>query len=113
MTVAAGSTYKRATSLVPAAVKEQTKAFAFHLAPQGLEFQDVLIVDFLSTHPTEAREWRALLSYLRDGLEQHPAVRAEEQRAASGAQPYGGEGSSMLDALQHRGSGGRQVGSGR
>ena len=46
---------------------------------------------------------QAVLEDLKAGVQ-----RAEEQRAASGSHRYGGEGSSMLDALQQKGNG-RQV----
>lgn len=64
------------------------------------------ICDYLSSHPTDAREWRVLYHYLLHELEQHPAVKAEAAQAAAGA--HGGAGSSMLDVMQQRGSG-RQV----
>lgn len=66
----------------------------------------VQICDFLSSHPTQAREWRVLHHYLLHELEQHPAVKAEEERAKAGS--HGGAGSSMLEVMQQQGSG-RQV----
>ena len=53
------------------------------ISSKGLEFEDVLLVDFISSLE-DAKAWRTLLSYLHNVLENHPAV-----AAAAGA---GGEG---------------------
>jgi hypothetical protein len=62
----------------------------------GLEFEDVMLVDFLSSLE-DAHSWRVLLSYLNDTLLQHPAALAEE--AATAALEAAGEAGAALQGL--------------
>lgn len=67
--------------------------------PQGLEFEDVLVCDFLSSLADNAREWRVLLTYLRS-LEEHPVALEEARQMAAQAAHFGGAGSSFLQSGQ-------------
>jgi hypothetical protein len=64
--------------------------------PAGLEFEDVMLVDFLSSLE-DARSWRVLLSYFNDTLLQHPAALAEA--AAAAALEAAGEDGAALQGL--------------
>jgi hypothetical protein len=68
---------------------------------QGLEFEDVLVCDFLSSLSDNAREWRVLLTYLKT-LEEHPAAVEEARQHLLQAAEFGGAGSSFLQSGQWR-----------
>lgn len=93
------STSEEGLKVLPDKVRRSNALTMKVLQAKGLEFEDVLVCDFLSSMADNAREFRVLLSYLKD-LEEHPAAVEEARQIAAQASQYGGAGSSFLQSIQ-------------
>lgn len=82
----------------PAAIRASNALIMDVVASKGLEFDDVILVDFLSSSP-DAKHWRVLLSYLRNELETHASVKAEQEAVAALEAEYGGDAAVMINGL--------------
>lgn len=59
---------------LPTAIKSSNALIMEVISSKGLEFEDVLLVDVVSSMP-DGKDWRVLLSYLNNELETHAAVK--------------------------------------